>query len=233
LASELLLVILRRIGKQGSNSLSGEIRQMDGEWLGCTAEGKSRRTVLLVSRFDQDRVRLRAILDRARLKLYTAVSVSEAIAILLDESIPVVICGGHIMGGDWRALWSSLRFLADRPNLIVSSLQADRQLWDEVLGLGGYAVVPAPLDATVVIPAIHLARSNWLHRRNELPAQIKAGKGVLAGSREFTLTGLTSRARSIGSRWLSSQTSWQAAAGAEKRAPFEAPGAGQFERIES
>lgn len=176
---------------------------MDGNCLRRIAGGNSPRTVLLVSRFEQDRVTLNAILNRARLKLYTAISVSEAISILLEESIPVVICGGHILGGDWRSLWSSLRFLADRPNLIVSSPQADKQLWDEVHGLGGYAVVPAPFDAATALPAIHLARSNWLRQIDKSGGQHEATVAVLPNPLEVTLTCLTAWARSIGLQGLS------------------------------
>ena len=191
---------------------------MDGKCLRYIAAGKSPRTVLLVSRFEQDRVTLSAILNRARLKLYTAISVSEAIAILLDESIPVVICGGHMLGGDWRALWSSLRFLADRPNLIVSSAQADKLLWDEVHGLGGYTVVPARFDAATALPAIQLARSNWLRQTHKSGSQHEASVGVLPNPLEVTLTRLTAWARNIGLQRLSLQRSRRAAMELEERA---------------
>lgn len=205
---------------------------MEGRWPRRIADGKSPRTVLLVSRIEQDRLTLRTILDQERLQLYTAISVSEAIAILLDESVPVVICGCHVLGGDWLSLWKSLRFLPDPPNLIVSSPQADKRLWDEVLGLGGYAVLTLPFEAGAVVPAVHLARSNWLRQREPSPGQLGAGEGVVASTREFRLTRLTAWVRSIGSQWLNSHGGWKAATELEKRAPAGAPEAGEFERIE-
>jgi hypothetical protein len=79
----------------------------------------------------------------------------------------VVLCEHALEDGSWKDV---LELAASRPYpppLIVTSRLADERLWSEVLNLGGYDVLPQPLDRNEALRTIGLAWDRWA-RQEEL-----------------------------------------------------------------
>jgi DNA-binding response OmpR family regulator len=60
--------------------------------------------------------------------------------------VQVVIAERELPNWDWKNVLSDIRRLAQPPQLIVTSRTADDYLWAEVLNIGGYDVLPQPLE---------------------------------------------------------------------------------------
>jgi hypothetical protein len=73
----------------------------------------------------------------------------------------VVICDIDSTGDAWQAMLADLSDLPAPPALIVSSRLADERLWSKVLNLGGYDVLPAPLDRVEVLRVCFQAWKFW------------------------------------------------------------------------
>jgi DNA-binding response OmpR family regulator len=119
--------------------------------------------VLVVSPFDEDHVFLNYILGHSNWEIHAARSCREALEILRQSPIPVVICESEMAEITWKDLLAELGQLQEPPLLIVTSRLADESLWAEVLNLGGYDVLMKPFDRTEVVRTISLA---WMHWRN-------------------------------------------------------------------
>src|SRR5664279_198821 len=98
-------------------------------------------TVLAVSALPADRVRLQEIHSQGNWKLHEASDCDEALALLRDESVPVLLCERDHADGNWKDLLKATARLPAPPNLIVFSRVADESLWAEVLNVGGFDVL--------------------------------------------------------------------------------------------
>ena len=137
---------------------------MKGAGCGPQPEAAARVEVLLASRCEDDHGSLREIFRHSNWKLYEASNCIEALALLYQFHIPVVICDCSLPEGGWRTLLPVVEAFPGRPRLIVFSRLADEQLWGEVLNLGGYDVLSTPFDAGEVFRVSYLA---WHSARNE------------------------------------------------------------------
>jgi DNA-binding response OmpR family regulator len=117
--------------------------------------------VLVVCPHDDDRARLRGILEELAFVLHEAQTWDEGRSILSNSPVPVVICECTLPDATWKDVLSEIAGLANPPRLIVISALADEYLWSEVLNLGGYDVLPKPLDEKEVARVTGLAWSNW------------------------------------------------------------------------
>ena len=109
-----------------------------------TWDGKDRATLLVVSSFQEDLVQLRRMLDRSVWNLRSAGTFQEALALLRENSVAVVICERDLPDGSWRDVMSMLTPVEHAPRLIVISRLADERLWAEVMNLGGFDVLSKP-----------------------------------------------------------------------------------------
>lgn len=121
--------------------------------------------VLVVSPIEEDRTSLRSILESSDWKVHEAKRVVEAMDILSERQVPLILCERELMVGDWKALLDAVQLLPRPPYVIVASRHADDRLWAEVLNLGGYDVLAIPFDAAEVARVVHFARLAW-GRRN-------------------------------------------------------------------
>ncbi len=120
-------------------------------------------TVLAVSPFEDDHTFLSYIFSHSNWRIYAARSCHEALEILRQTPIPVVICESDVAENTWKDLLAELGRFEEPPLLIVSSRLADESLWAEVLSLGGYDVLMKPFDHAEVVRSISLA---WMHWKN-------------------------------------------------------------------
>ena len=100
--------------------------------------------------------------------LETSQTLDEALPILRNGRIPVVLCDRDLHPGTWKDMVEALALLPDPPYLIVTSRQADERLWVEALNLGAYDVLQTPFNAAEVTRALGMAWLRWTDRRKQI-----------------------------------------------------------------
>ena len=116
-----------------------------------------RLTALVMTPFRSDRTALEGIFKKAAWGIRTADGLPEAIALLNSQAIPIVVFDRDFPGLDWR---EAVQQLATGPSprcVILASFVADDYLWEEVIHLGGYDVLPKPFRESEVIHTIEFA----------------------------------------------------------------------------
>jgi DNA-binding response OmpR family regulator len=113
--------------------------------------------VLLISSRPESQVSLRLVFDQSNWLLHGVSTCGDALTHLCENDTAVVICERDLPDGDWKLVLHRLESLPMPPNLIVTSLLANDELWAEVLNLGGYDVLAQPFDAEEVHRVIFLA----------------------------------------------------------------------------
>ncbi len=129
--------------------------------------------ILLVSSMIEDHLSLRSLIGHSNWELHHSLSREEALGLLKERPIPVVICDSELTDGTWRDFWREISELPAPPRLIVSSRVADNMLWGEVLNLGAYDLLIKPLEASEVFRVGCLAWHSWYQehgRGSKLPA---------------------------------------------------------------
>jgi len=125
----------------------------------CTSEYQV--SALLVGEFDQDRLLVDDIFRRAGWRLFEVPGGREAMECLERNPVQVVIVEKEGPGWHWKNVLSDLRQLTHPPQLIVTSRNADDRLWAEVLNIGGYDVLPQPLNPDEVRRVVAAARRHF------------------------------------------------------------------------
>ena len=77
----------------------------------------------------------------------------------------MVICERHLIDGNWKDVLSGLAPILNAPRMIVVSRLADNELWTEVLNMGGFDLLPAPLREVEVGYAVGAAWLDWMEER--------------------------------------------------------------------
>jgi len=117
--------------------------------------------VLAVSPLPADHVRLREILSQGNWKLHEASDCCEALALLRDQNVAVLLCERDHADGDWEDLLNATATLPAPPSLVVFSRLADESLWAKVLNLGGFDVLMTPFEPEEVLRVTFNAWSRW------------------------------------------------------------------------
>jgi DNA-binding response OmpR family regulator len=126
------------------------------------SDGEYRVSVLVVSSFEEDVIQLRRMLDQSIWSLMSSGTCQEALALLRENSVAVVICECDLPDGSWRSVMSTLSLAEHPSHLIVTSRLADEALWGEVLNLGGFNVISKPFDEQEVT---WVMKSAWRQHR--------------------------------------------------------------------
>ena len=103
-------------------------------------------TALAVGEFASDRELLHDIFSASGWNLLVAQDRRHAMQLLERNSIQVVLAESQLPNWSWKKVLNDLRRLATPPQLVVASRTADDYLWSEVLNIGGYDVLPQPLE---------------------------------------------------------------------------------------
>ncbi|MCL5745944.1 MAG: response regulator [Acidobacteria bacterium] len=140
-------------------------------------ESVQKVVTLAVSPFREDRISLRQIFSHTRWKLQEADTLGEAVELVREQLIPVVVSESKLPDGNWKDLLERLSELPHPPCLIVSSRLPDDHLWAEVLNLGGYDLLPKPFDSREVTRVISLA---WLHWKGQWERAFRSPKVLRA-----------------------------------------------------
>ena len=121
-------------------------------------------TVVTVGLSQEDRQSLRRILAGRDWHLREAHGCHEALVILSNQVVPVVVCERDLPVGNWKDLLGALQSLAPSPGLVLSSRIADAGLWAEVLNLGGDDLLTVPFSPDEVLRVLNLAIRRWRHK---------------------------------------------------------------------
>lgn len=101
-------------------------------------------------------------------QIHTAATCRDADAVLRREPVAVIITEAHLADGCWKDLRERADLIPDPPLVIVTSLNADDQLWAEVLNEGGYDVLAKPFEQPEVVRVVSLAWLHWRHKHQEI-----------------------------------------------------------------
>jgi len=123
--------------------------------------------ILAIGEFSADRLLLHDVCRNSRWKLIQARDRRRAMKVLERKPVHVVIAEADLPNWKWTDVLSDLRRLEQIPQLIVTSQTADDYLWAEVLNLGGYDVLPQPLERDEVERVVAAARRQYIR----LPAR--------------------------------------------------------------
>ena len=123
-------------------------------------------TVLAISPLEDDHRSLRNIFAHSRWSLYQAHSCEEAVQVLRDNRIAVIITERELKECNWKEVLAQVSSLPPPlPRVVVASRQADDDLWSEALNLGAYNVLAKPFDGEEVFWVVSHA---WLEWKSEL-----------------------------------------------------------------
>ena len=143
--------------------------------------------VLCASGSDQDHTDLRRILNttteaagNADWVLHVCLSLAAARSVLSLHPIAVAVCDTEMPDGNWVQFLEHLTVLPDPPPLILTSRQADEQLWSVALNCGAYDVLPKPYAVGEVVRTLHSAWRHWDAR--DFPAERKRLTAASAGA---------------------------------------------------
>jgi len=125
-------------------------------------------SALAVGEFENDRKLLQDIFQNHGWRLLEARDRRLALRLLEHNPVHVVLAESELPNWGWKKILSDLRRFAHPPQLIVASRTADDHLWAEVLNIGGYDVLPQPLERDEVERVVAAARRS--HRIP--PAQV-------------------------------------------------------------
>jgi DNA-binding response OmpR family regulator len=130
--------------------------------------------VLIISPFKEDHAALLRVLGGCHCDARAVGTCQEALAILLDQPVAIVICEHDLPDGTWQDIRNGPFEECNRPLLIVTSRIADEHLWVEVLNQGGYDVLAKPLDQKEVARVIDVAWRSWNQPQYQRPRIMRA-----------------------------------------------------------
>jgi DNA-binding response OmpR family regulator len=122
---------------------------------------------LAISPFEEDLSFFQHMFDDAGWKLLTARTRRQAAADLSHGPIAVVVCERHLIDGNWKDVLSRLASILNPPRLIVVSHRSDDGLWTEVLNMGGFDLLSAPLQEVEVVHAVGSAVFDWMEEQRQ------------------------------------------------------------------
>jgi DNA-binding response OmpR family regulator len=118
--------------------------------------------ILAIGEFAADRLLLHDVCRKLGWRLREARDRKSALRILERQPVHVVIAETQVPNWNWKQVLNDLRRLAEQPQLIVTSRTADDYLWAEVLNIGGYDVLPQPLERDEVERVVAGARRQYI-----------------------------------------------------------------------
>jgi DNA-binding response OmpR family regulator len=126
-------------------------------------KSKSESTVsaLLIGDYKQDRPLVHEVFRKLEWKLFEAADRRRALRCLDNNPVHVVLAESDLPHWNWRRVLRDLRKRVHPPQLIVTSRTADDYLWSEVLNIGGFDVLPQPLEQDELERVVASARRHY------------------------------------------------------------------------
>ena len=108
-----------------------------------------------------DAANLSAILEGTPWALNEAAIRAEAVRIVRETSVPIVLCDRDVGAGPWQETMAALIAARRGACVILLSIVADQYLWDEVIRLGGFDVLTRPFQKEQVLAMLMFAYTHW------------------------------------------------------------------------
>lgn len=114
-----------------------------------------------------DEAALRQIAGECGWNISIARSSSEAVKMLEQNPIPLVICDRDLPEENWREVLARIAGLPQPVCVLLASAVADEYLWNEVIQNHGYDVVTKPYQREDLMRAVTFAWSwrGWAYRQ--------------------------------------------------------------------
>jgi DNA-binding NtrC family response regulator len=146
---------------------------------GPLPEGEN-RNVVVVNPSKSDLKFFTAVCEADGWTLHTVRTYRDAMTELCLNRAPVIVCNVKLPDGTWEDVLSGACNQTPGPRVIVLSPQVDERLWGEVLNMGGFDVLSAPLSLEEVRHVLGSAWKNWRdesHRENWRRVGLAAAAG--------------------------------------------------------
>jgi DNA-binding NtrC family response regulator len=119
--------------------------------------------VLAISPFSQDHLTLQSIISHSKWVLRTTSTYAEALEILSQDVMPVIITERDLGPYSWKDVLQKLASITNPPRLIVAAdhADADARLWGEVLNFGAYDVLSKPFRSAELFLSVSSAWRAW------------------------------------------------------------------------
>ena len=137
--------VLSRLRKQLHKTAPDSVaRKTHANLLALVADEAARKLLAELSLRNQWRVQF-------------AESLEEAVTLLPQMDVPIILCDRDLEGIEWRDVVHHMSASTNGACIILMSRVVDDYLWNEVIGQGGYDVLAKPLREAEVTRAVNLA----------------------------------------------------------------------------
>ena len=117
--------------------------------------------VLVITASARDRAFYKSLRERGEWDIVITESVQEALAQVVSQDFPIILCDRDLPGWGWREVVTKIVERTPRSCFLLASRVSDEYLWREVVALGGYDIVAKPLSDSVVIHTLQRAWYFW------------------------------------------------------------------------
>ncbi len=120
--------------------------------------------VLALSPYEEDHRSLREIFTHTKWRVFHARKWPEALRILRDQPIALVLCNSEFPEGRWTEFFDRSKAPSRHPGFVVLSPYADDLVWTEVLHRGALDVLAKPFDPVEVLRVTASAARQVMHQ---------------------------------------------------------------------
>jgi DNA-binding response OmpR family regulator len=127
----------------------------------CTDPMRNPFPVLMASSNEEDHALFEIFLSGVGYTVHHAWTLADALSILGESRVAVVITERTLPDGSWVGVQVSSESPCNPPLVIVFSDPGDATFWAQAFNLGAFDVLHRPLDETIVARAVNLANLRW------------------------------------------------------------------------
>jgi DNA-binding NtrC family response regulator len=125
---------------------------------------KPRTPILLASAREDDVVSLQKILLDSNWTAVVVAAWADALEAQGRMNFPIVLCDRDLTGLRWHEGVRAMMRARLRPTVILLSNVADPYLWDELVQVGGFDVLPRPFRREETLAILNFAFTHWKTR---------------------------------------------------------------------
>lgn len=147
--------------------------------------------VLLVSGQRKDHDLLSSLFSASDVVILQAFTCAEAVVIIQQYPVPVVVTDETLPDGNWTQLQSAQALSAIPPTVIVLGARKDPASWANAFAHGAFDVLFRPLDEAMLVRAVTLGHLRWNRCAERMSAREENMRETSTLSRDMRLESLT------------------------------------------